>query len=399
MGFEKRGDTEQRVVSTSLQPPLDSGIFFSAIRIHNQHAASKKSPSKRARIDSDHFKSVEADMKYNDCYKDKTIFMERVVQLETLEDTLIPEVFKDRTWTKLLNLVGVVYSEIIKEFFSNAAVDRDRIKCWVRHKEFVITREIIQDFLEVRPPSQPITIAYEDRLGSTDEMIKVLGGESKKSSMNTIKFSLEMRTLSYVMIHNLYLITNLTTLSTLRTRFLYDLFTHKEIDIYGHIIHVLKKSITKQNSRTVMPFPSLIIGLIAKAKCKLPSGLTVVQRDYPIGGHTLTRSTAHIRGSKTSVHTIPQPRVKQDEGGDTEEEIDRFTSAPKAATQPSSSAPTQGLSKLDQLLAKMDQMSTVLNSHLQHTAKQFAYIQGQITALSSQISDLSTAHGSNLESD
>ena len=62
------------------------------------------------------------------------------------------------------------------------------------------------------------------------------------------------------MIHNLYSITNLTTLSAGRTMFLYDLFTHKEIDIYGHIFHLLKKNIKKQNSRIVMPFPSLIMG-------------------------------------------------------------------------------------------------------------------------------------------
>ena len=127
----------------------------------------------------------------------------------------------------------------------------------------------------------------------------------------------------------------------------------------------------------LMPFPSLIMGLIAKTKLKIPSGLTVVPRDYPIGGHTLTRSTAHIRGSKTGVHTIPPPRqVQQEEAEDTEEEIDRFTSAPEPSAQPSSSAPPPGLSKLDQLLAKMDQMSTVLDSHVQHTADQFAYLQG-----------------------
>ena len=108
-----------------------------------------------------------------------------------------------------------------------------------------------------------------------------------------------------MMIHNIYPITNLTTLFAPRTRFLYDLFTHKEIDICGHIFHVLTKSIEKQNSRTVMPFPSLIMGLIAKTRLKLPSGLTVVQRDYPIGAHTVSRSTAHIKGSKTGVHTIP----------------------------------------------------------------------------------------------
>ena len=74
-----------------------------------------------------------------------------------------------------------------------------------------------------------------------------------------------------------------------------------------------------------MPFPTLIMGLIAKAMLKLPSGLTVVQRDYPIGAHTVTRSTAHIKGSKTGVHTIPRACVEE-EGGDIEEEIDRFTS-------------------------------------------------------------------------
>ena len=117
-----------------------------------KHSATKKS-SKCARTNSDNFKSVEVDLAYNDCYKRAMIIMERVVKLDTLEDTCIPEVFKERTWKKLLYPIGVVYSEIIKEFFSNASVDGDHINCWVRHKEFVITRESIQEFLEVRPPS------------------------------------------------------------------------------------------------------------------------------------------------------------------------------------------------------------------------------------------------------
>ena len=78
-----------------------------------KHAATKKSSSKRACTDYDRFKSVEADMKCNDYYNKATIDMERVVQLESIEDTFIPEVFKERTWTKMLNPVGVVFSEII----------------------------------------------------------------------------------------------------------------------------------------------------------------------------------------------------------------------------------------------------------------------------------------------
>ena len=88
-----------------------------------------------------------------------------------------------------------------------------------------------------------------------------------------------------------------------------------------------------------MPFPTLIMGVIAKARLKLPSGLIVVQRDYRVGAYTVTRSTAHIKGSKTGVHKIPRARVEE-EGGDIEEEIDRFTSALETSAQPSSLAPT-----------------------------------------------------------
>ena len=130
------------------------------------------------------------------------------------------------------------------------------------------------------------------------------------------------------------------------------------------------------------------MGLIAKSSLKLPSGLTVVQRDYPIGAHTVTRSTSHIKGSKTGVSSIPRDRV-EDEGGDTEEEIKRFTIAPKTSAEPSSLASARRPDRLDRLLTRVDQMYTMLDSHIHHTANQFAYIQGQITTLPSQIDDLS----------
>ena len=229
-------------------------------------------------------------------------------------------------------------------------------------------------------------------------MIRILGGTPKKSSMNTIPFTSKMRTLAHVMIHNLYPVTNLTTFSAPRTIFLYDLFTHKEIDICGHIFHILKKNIEKQNSRIVMPSPTLIMGLIAKEWLKIPSGLTMVQRDYPICAYTLTRSTAHIKGSKTGVHMIPRPRVEV-EGGDTEDEIERFTTAPKPLAQPSSSVLARGPDRLNRLLTRVKQMYTMLDSHMQHTEDQFAYVQGLITALSSQIDDLSVERGLDFEFD
>ena len=115
-----------------------------------------------------------------------------------------------------------------------------------------------------------------------------------------------------------------------------------------------------------MPFPSLIMGLIVKSRLKLSSGLTVVQRDYPIGEHTVTRSTAHIKGSSTGVSSIPRDLVEE-EGGNIEKEINGFTSAPETSAQPSSSAPERGPNRLDHLLARVDQMFTMLESHVQYT--------------------------------
>ena len=275
--FHFRLGTNLNLIKFCVCAPVSLLCFLVNVQMSpTKHSAPKRPTSKHVRTDSDNFKSVEANLKYNECYKRATIIMERVVKLDTLEDTYIPVVFRERTWTKLLNIVGVVYLEIIKDFFSNASVEGDHIDCWVRHKEFVITKDSIQEFLEICPPSQPITVQYEDRLDSIEEVVLTLGGTLRKTSMNTIPFSLKTRTLVHVMIHNLYPVTNHTTLSAPRAIFLYDLFTHKEIDICGHIFHLLKKSIQKQNSKTVMPFPLLLMGLIAKTRLKFPNGLIVV---------------------------------------------------------------------------------------------------------------------------
>ena len=45
----------------------------------------------------------------------------------------------------------------------------------------------------------------------------------------------------------------------------------------------------------------------------------------------MTRRKAHITGPKISISQIPRDDIKE-EGGDTEEEIDRYTSALKGST-------------------------------------------------------------------
>ena len=47
------------------------------------------------------------------------------------------------------------------------------------------------------------------------------------------------------------------------------------------------------------------MGLIANTQLKISSGLKVVLRDYPIGGHMIVRSSAHIKKSMTGVPPMP----------------------------------------------------------------------------------------------
>ena len=129
-------------------------------------------------------------MAYNNFYKRATIIMERVVRMETLENTSILEVFKERIWTKLLNPSGNIYAELIREFFANAIVEGDHINCWVRQKEFIITRDSIQEFLEVLPPSSLIKSRVQNRVPTECPSLKSLESECQCKTKTVILVTL-----------------------------------------------------------------------------------------------------------------------------------------------------------------------------------------------------------------
>ena len=126
------------------------------------------------------------------------------MEIESLENTFIPEVFKERTWTKLLNPSGEVYECIIKEFFANAFVEDDHINCWVWGKEFIISKESIQELLEIRPMTLDTSLHYDERKDKLEPLVQILGGQLKKTSLHITDFYSEMRALACIMIFNLY---------------------------------------------------------------------------------------------------------------------------------------------------------------------------------------------------
>ena len=202
--------------------------------------------------------------------------MERSVYIESLENTFILEVFKERTWTKFLKPTGDVYECIIKEFFAYAFLKGDHINCWARGREFIVSRESVQELLKIYPMTPDTSLQYDARKEKLEPFMQVLGGQLKKKALHTINFTPEMRALAYIMIFNLYLVKNLTTLSGPRTIFLHDLFTHKEIDICGHVYHLFIKCIKKRKSRLTLPFLSLVMSLLLRARVKIRSGLPIM---------------------------------------------------------------------------------------------------------------------------
>ena len=71
-----------------------------------------------------------------------------------------------------------------------------------------------------------------------------------------------------------------------------------------------------------LPFPSLIMSLISKARVKLPSGVPVRSRKDPITAYTMTRSKAHILGQEREVgEAQAQMEEIEVEGDNTEDEI------------------------------------------------------------------------------
>ena len=113
-------------------------------------------------------------------------------------------------------LMGNVYEDVILEFYANAFVEGDHINCWLKGRELLISRELIQDVLEVRPTTPHTSLQCDERKEKLEPLVEILGGQINKKALHNITFTSEMWTLAYIMIFNLYLMRNLMNLSSPR---------------------------------------------------------------------------------------------------------------------------------------------------------------------------------------
>ena len=88
--------------------------------------------------------------------------------------------------------MGNVYEDVIQEFYANAFMEGDHINCWLKGREFLISRELIQEILKVRPTTPHTSLQYDERREKLKLLVGILGGKINKKALLTTTFTPEM---------------------------------------------------------------------------------------------------------------------------------------------------------------------------------------------------------------
>ena len=288
--------------------------------------------------DDARFRSYATYQAYLNHFKGAPMLIERVVEQAFLLDTNIPRWFASKDWNYLLSNFEDPYEELVKDFYANAIFNRDKLKCWVRGKDFTVTPSYLAIILNI---NQPVFIkpSVYDELESDVDMLRDALEENLEISSNgkAIRVSLlspELRLLTTIIFHNLYPFSSTEYMNLGRALFPHDLITDEEIDICSHIFHTLSKTAKRMTSTNCLPF------------CFLISKILKLKRV-----HTLEDKYPHPMQSPINIRTLnaiigySRKNVKQE------------SNVPHGVSSSSSQSYDE---KLDNIMASMQDISTKL---------------------------------------
>ena len=187
----------------------------------------------------------------------------------------------------------------MKEFYDDAIVEGDEIKCWVRGKRFSVTPVYLAEILHINQPILSIPPVY-DELNPNGEVLREALGDnlefsSNGKSISVASLSPKLRPLTMIMFSNLYPLSSTGYMNLSRALFLHDLIVDVEINVCSHIFHILAKIVERTASRICIPFYGLI-SRILKLKGVHPSeDEHPYPRPSPINIRTLHASMSHTK--------------------------------------------------------------------------------------------------------
>ena len=162
----------------------------------------------------------------------------------------------------------------MKEFYANANVEGEELKCWVCGKTFFVTPAYLAEILHINRPMLRNPLVYDDLYLEEDLLWEALSKDLEFSpngnSINVSSLSPELRVLTIIMFHNLYPLSSTKYMNLGRALFLHNQISDVEIDICAHIFHILHKTVIRTDSRICIPFCCLV-SRILKLKGIYPS--------------------------------------------------------------------------------------------------------------------------------
>ncbi|KAL0005886.1 hypothetical protein SO802_013447 [Lithocarpus litseifolius] len=237
-------------------------------KVEEEHR-SKRTRSPTEAFDLDKFRSYAAFQEYEKYFRDAPLLVERVVDQASLLETKISKWVATKDWNYLLSNLDDAYENMVQEFYANAIIEGEKLKCWVRGKSFSVTPVYLADILRINRPMFTTPPVYDDLNQDEEILRKALGDNLELSSMGNQYMNLG------------------------RALFLHDLITDEEIDVCSHIFHILAKTAERTTSRNCIPFCHLFSKILKLKGVHPLEDERPYPRPNPINVCTLNASISH----------------------------------------------------------------------------------------------------------
>ena len=145
----------------------------------------KRNRSSSGVYDPNKFRTYAAFQTHEKYFKDAKLLLERALDQSSLSDTDIPKWFATKDWNYLLSTLDDAYENLVKEFYANAIVEEDELKCWVRGKTFFVTPAYLVQILHTNKPMLRKSLVYDDLYPEEDLLREALGKDRKSTRLNS----------------------------------------------------------------------------------------------------------------------------------------------------------------------------------------------------------------------
>ena len=268
-----------------------------------------------------------------------------------------------KDWNYLLSDLDVAYENLVKEFYANAIVEGDEIKCWVRRKSFSVSSAYLAEILHINRSMFKYSLVYDDLCLDEELLRESLGQDlefsSNGNSVNVSSLPSKLRVLKIVMFHNLYPLSSTGYMNLGRALFLHDLISDVEIDICAHIFHVLCKTVLRTESRICVPFCCLISRILKLKGIHPTDDDSPCTKPSPINMRTFNASIGHS-WKKVKTETSASHNGSHSSSFSFDEKLDNIVAS------------------VHKLSTKMSELTSILHHHSIQWDMKFTSLQTQL---------------------